>query len=55
MFSKPIIIFNQDGYYNLLVTWLTHCREEHFLRYEGDDSLWTVANTVEEIFNKLTS
>ena len=53
MFNKPIIIFNQDGYYDLLVEWLTHCQEEHFLRYEGDDSLWTVANSVEEVFENL--
>ena len=53
MFSKPIIIFNQDGYYDRLVTWLTHCQEEHFLRYEGDKTLWTVANTIEEIFSIL--
>lgn len=55
MFSKPIIIFNQDGYYDQLVAWLTHSHQEHFMRYKGDDALWTLANSVEEIFNKLTS
>ncbi|MBP5360050.1 MAG: TIGR00730 family Rossman fold protein [Bacteroidaceae bacterium] len=53
IFRKPIFIFNQDGYYNRLVAWLDHCAEEHFLRYEGDDALWTVVSSVEEVFEKL--
>ena len=53
IFRKPIFIFNQEGYYNRLVAWLDHCAEEHFLRYEGDDALWTVVSSVEEVFEKL--
>lgn len=53
MFSKPIIIFNQDGYYDQLVAWLDHCCEERFLRYDGDEALWTVVDSVEEAIEKL--
>lgn len=48
-FDKPIVILNQDGYYDHLEAWLRHCHEERFLRYEGDSELWTIINSVEEL------
>lgn len=54
-FNKPIILFNQDGYFDYLEAWLEHCHHEHFLRYEGDSDLWTVISTTKELKEILTS
>lgn len=54
-FDKPIIIFNQDGFYNLLLDWLDYCNKQHFLRYEGDEKLWTVISDINELFPLLES
>ena len=49
-FAKPIIILNQDGYYDYLEAWLRHCHEERFLRYKGDEALWTIITSLDELF-----
>ena len=49
-FAKPIIILNQDGYYDYLEAWLRHCHEERFLRYKGDEALWTIITSLNELF-----
>ena len=53
-FNKPIYVFNQDGYYDLLEAWLDQCHRERFLRFEGDKALWTVVRSLEEIEEILT-
>ena len=47
-FTKPIVIFNQDGFYDSLITLLDNMIAEHFMRVEHK-KIWSVANTVEEI------
>lgn len=47
LISKPIVILNTDGYYNLFIEMMERAAREHFMR-EEHLRLWTVANTPEE-------
>ena len=49
LYDKPIILFNQDGYYDHLEAWLNHCHAEQFFRYEGDERLWQCINSVDAL------
>jgi uncharacterized protein (TIGR00730 family) len=46
--AKPIILCNIAGYWDPLVTLLTHMREEQFIR-EGLDVMLDVVTTVDEV------
>lgn len=48
-FDKPVILLNQDGYYDHLEAWLNHCHAEQFLRYEGDEHLWQTVDSIGEL------
>ena len=49
LYDKPIILFNQDGYYDHLEAWLNHCHAEQFFRYEGDERLWQCIDSVDAL------
>ncbi len=40
-FTKPIIIFNQDGYYDPLILMLERCIDEKFMRPEHKE-IWSI-------------
>ena len=48
LFLKPIVIFNQDGYYDPLLQMLDRAVEEKFMGSNHRD-IWTVAKRVEDI------
>lgn len=48
-FDKPIILLNQDGYYDHLEAWRNHCHTEQFLRDEGDGHLWQTVDSIGEL------
>lgn len=52
MHNKPVIIFNPNGFYDLLISQLKHFRDEGFLRPVHHD-LIMVATTIDEIFDIL--
>jgi uncharacterized protein (TIGR00730 family) len=45
---QPIVIVNQDGYYDALLEQLRRCVSEHFLA-EQHAEMWTVVATAEEV------
>lgn len=47
LIHKPIIIFNQDGYYDPLIQLLERAIEEHFMQPEFAD-FWVTVSSVEE-------
>ncbi len=47
-FLKPIIIYNQDGFYDPLIEMLERMIDHNFLRPEHRD-IWTVVDRVEDI------
>ncbi len=47
-FLKPIIVFNQDGFYDPLLKMFENCIQESFMRPEHRQ-IWSVANKVEDI------
>lgn len=53
LYSKPIIILNQDGFYDELIAWRNTCYKQNFLRKGDDINLWTAIKSAEEIFNIL--
>lgn len=56
LYPKPVLLFNQDGFYDDLIRWRDTCYNQHFMRKGEDINLWTVINTPDEIFpilNKL--
>lgn len=55
LFHKPIIILNQDGFYDDLLRWRDLCHREQFMRKGEDISLWTVINTTDQLFPLLNS
>ena len=52
--SKPIILYNINGYYNALIQQLEHFGDETFVR-PFHRHLYKVANELEEVFNGLES
>lgn len=54
MHSKPIVLFNQNGFYDHLVAQLDRFSEEGFLR-PFHKNLLLVANTLDELFECLDS
>jgi hypothetical protein len=48
LFLKPIVIFNQDGYYDPLLAMLDRAVEEKFMGVNHKD-IWTSVNRVEDI------
>lgn len=51
-FLKPIIILNQDGFYDPLIALLERMIQEKFLRDEHR-SIWTVVTTADEILDAI--
>jgi len=51
-FIKPIIIFNQDGYYDPLLQMLDRCIEEQFMRPEHSD-IWSVITHPDQLLNAI--
>lgn len=49
-FPKPIVLLNQDGYYDDLLRWKERCGREGFYRYQQDGSLWEVIRSAHELF-----
>ena len=52
--SKPIIIYNVNGYYNPMIAMMENAVEQKFLGREFTN-LYTVAQTEEEIFEQLAN
>lgn len=50
--SKPIIIYNVNGYYNSMLAMLDNAVKENFMT-DDCNKLYTVANTEEEVFEQL--
>jgi uncharacterized protein (TIGR00730 family) len=48
LFLKPIVIFNQDGYYDPLLAMLDRAVQEKFMG-ENHKDIWTSVNRVEDI------
>ncbi len=51
-FIKPIIIFNQDGYYDPLVQMLERCIKEKFMRPEHR-AIWSVITEPNQLLNAI--
>jgi len=51
-FVKPIIIFNQDGFYDPLIQMLDRCIEEKFMREEHRE-IWTVITQPEQLLDAI--
>jgi len=51
-FTGPIIILNQEGYYDPLLHMLEKCAKEHFMR-EKHLEMWTVIQKPEELMDAL--
>lgn len=49
-YFKPIILLNQDGFYDDLIAWLNMCHKQCFLRKGDDINLWTVIQDPKELF-----
>lgn len=47
-FTKPVIVFNQDGFYQSLIDLFDKWIDESFMR-EEHKNLWTIASKVEDI------
>lgn len=54
LFTRPIIILNQDGYYNDLIAMLNKSVEEHFMR-EEHRAIWSVVEKPEDILPAITN
>lgn len=54
IFTKPIVILNQDGYYNKLLEMMDHAISEGFLREEHRD-IWTVFEEPEQVLQAIHS
>lgn len=52
MHSKPVAIFNPNGFYDLLIAQLKHFRDEGFLRPFHHDLIF-VADTLDKLFEGL--
>ena len=48
LYSKPLIIFNINHFYDDLLKQLNHCINERFMKH-SHQSLWHVASTVQEV------
>lgn len=48
LYSKPLIIFNINHFYDDLLKQLNHCIDERFMKH-SHKSLWYVASTVQEV------
>lgn len=53
LFDKPIILLNQDGYYDHIEQWKLLSHREHFLRHKNDLELWTTIERPEQLFELL--
>ncbi len=51
-FVKPIIIFNQDGYYDPLLQMLDRCIDEQFMRPEHRE-IWSVIEHPEQLLHAI--
>jgi predicted Rossmann-fold nucleotide-binding protein len=49
---KPIVIFNQDGYYDHLLAWFDRTIREGFM-HETIRGRFALATTPEEVFSRL--
>lgn len=52
LFTKPIIIFNVNGYYNNLIAMLDTAVKGSFMK-ASHSALWSVANTLSEVLSLL--
>ncbi len=52
VFVNPIIIFNQDGFYDPLLDMLDKCVEQKFMRSEHRD-IWTVITKPDQLINAI--
>jgi len=52
VFIKPIIILNQDGFYDPLIEMLEKCISEKFMRTEHRE-IWTIINKPEELIEAI--
>ena len=52
VFVKPIIIYNQDAYYDPLIEMLERCIKENFMR-EEHSKIWTVIEQPEELMEAI--
>lgn len=50
-FHKPIVILNQDGFYDHLIEWMRQIREKRFLRHDSDLSLWVSIQSINQLGN----
>lgn len=50
LFPKPIVLLNQDGYYDSIDQWKQTCYEERFVRRESDLHLWQTIKSPSELF-----
>lgn len=49
-FNKPVILLNQDGFYDHLDAWKAQCSEKGFLREPADHGLWQTIRSVDELW-----
>lgn len=49
LFHKPIILFNQDHYYDHIEQWKFHSHREQFLRHENDLELWATIQHTDQL------
>lgn len=52
LITKPVVIVNIDGYYDLLLQMLDRMVEQHFMR-EIHRNMWTVVNSASEILEAI--
>ena len=52
--EKPIIMFNIDGYYDVLLDMMSHMKKEKTIS-ENDTKLYEVATSIDEILNYINT
>ncbi len=51
--TKPLVLLNQDGYYDHLVAWMRQCYDHRFVRNESDLSLVRVIDSTSQLDDAL--
>lgn len=52
IYSKPIVIVNQDGFYDPLISQLKNCIDENFMS-DMHGKIWSLADTPAEVLNAI--
>ena len=54
LYEKPLILLNQNHFYDHIISWAKQCRIQKFLRHNNDLDLFTTITQPHDLFNLLT-